>query len=171
MRREVALRYADKVAQRLHSVNGVLATPLCGHEAVRFKRVWVFGSTVKGSVSPNDLDLLIDAEECGRQRSWEQTRYDKEARRRYGYTVTVSAVDEALKWLTKGMKHVSRHIAATERIPIDVKVLLYPRNDLNDAKLPARMPERREQPRKEHPRPTLPFPDLGRPSRVVHRVD
>ena len=130
MRREVALRYADKVAQRLHSVNGILATPMCGSEAVRFRRVWVFGSTAKGSESPNDLDLLIEAEECGRHRSWRQTRYDKEMRRRYGYLSTVNATDEALKWLTKGMKKVSRHIAAREKVEIDVKVLLYPRNDL-----------------------------------------
>ena len=95
MRREIALRYVDKIAQRLHSVNGVLATPLCNQEAVRFKRVWVFGSTAKGAESPNDLDLLIEAEGCGRQRSWRQTRYDKDARRRFGYKATTMAIDEA----------------------------------------------------------------------------
>jgi len=131
MRREIALRYADKIAQRLHSVNGILATPMCGSEAVRFRRVWVFGSTAKGSESPNDLDLLIEADECGRRRSWKQTKYDKEARRRYGYLEPVSATDEALKWLTKGMKKVSRHIAATEKVEIDVKILLYPRNEMD----------------------------------------
>jgi hypothetical protein len=37
---------------------------------------------------------------------------------------------EALKWPTRGMRKVSRHMADVEMVPIDVKVLLYPRNDL-----------------------------------------
>jgi predicted nucleotidyltransferase len=132
LKRAVAIRYANEVARRLHSVNGVLATPVCGSEAVRFKRVWVFGSTVKGSETPNDLDLLIDVELCGRQYSWRQTRLDKRELRTYGFRVAPDSIDYALKWLTRGMRKVSRHVARWEVAPIDVRVLLYPRNDLND---------------------------------------
>lgn len=62
-----ALRYANEISRRVREVNGLLATPLCGHEAVRISRVWVFGSTIKGSLAPNDLDLLIDLHEVGRR--------------------------------------------------------------------------------------------------------
>jgi predicted nucleotidyltransferase len=130
MKRDVAIRYACEVARRIHDVNGLLATPLCSNEAVRFKRVWVFGSVAKGSATPNDLDLLIEAEECGQRRSWRQTKIDKEYQRRYGMQMAPFARDEALKWLTRGMRKVSRHWADQEATPIDVKVLLYPRNDL-----------------------------------------
>ncbi len=130
MKRKDAFRYAFEVARRVHSVNGILATPLCGREAVRFKRIWVFGSTMKGAQEPNDLDLLIDLEPCGRWRSWRQGKLDKEYLRRYGMWQAVSAEKEALKWLTKGMRKVSRHTLPDEAAVIDIKVLLYPRNDL-----------------------------------------
>ena len=35
MKRATALRYAREIARRLHEVNGLLATPVCKHEAVR----------------------------------------------------------------------------------------------------------------------------------------
>lgn len=130
MKRETAIRYAHEIARRLHNVNGVLATPVCRSEAVRFKRVWVFGSTVKGSQTPNDLDLLIEAEECGRHYSWRQSRLDKEMRRRYGYMLAVSSIDESFKWLTKGMKRVSRHLVLYDLSVANPRVLIYPRNDL-----------------------------------------
>ena len=84
MKRKLAFRYAFEVARRVHGVNGILATPLCDREAVRFKRIWVFGSTVKGGEAPNDLDLLIELEPCGRWHSYRQGKIDKEYLRRYG---------------------------------------------------------------------------------------
>lgn len=38
MKRATALRYAREIARRLHEVNGLLATPVCKHEAVRVRR-------------------------------------------------------------------------------------------------------------------------------------
>jgi predicted nucleotidyltransferase len=133
MKRETALRYAHEIARRVRSVNGLLATPLCNAEAVRFKRIWVFGSTVKGSAAPNDLDVLIELAYAGRGRSWQQTKVNKDYLRRYGVRLAPSADDEALKWLTRGMRNVSRHTTLTDEVQPDVKVLIYPRNDLADA--------------------------------------
>jgi predicted nucleotidyltransferase len=130
MRRELALQYAIEVARRVHHINGLLATPLCNYEAVRIKRIWVFGSVAKGSETPNDLDLLIEAEYCGRRRNWRQGKINKQYLRSYGYKDAIDARHEAMKWLTKGMRKVSRHLKDAEAVPIDVKVLLYPRNDL-----------------------------------------
>ncbi|MEJ7805450.1 MAG: hypothetical protein WKG03_05965 [Telluria sp.] len=130
MKLATALRYASEVARRVQAVNGLLATPLCNYEAVRIRRIWVFGSTVKGSQAPNDLDLLIDLAVAGRRYSHAQTRACKRQLRSYGVRSAPDARDDALKWLTKGMRMVSRHCLDNECAVIDTKVLIYPRNDL-----------------------------------------
>lgn len=130
MRRALAITYAKRIADRLHRVNGCLSTPLTNYDAVRFKRVWVFGSTIKGSENPNDLDLLIEFESCGRYFRHIHTRTDKEMLRRYGYRCAPDARIAAAKWLTRGMKKVSRHWSDIECVEIDKKVLIYPRFDM-----------------------------------------
>lgn len=131
MKRATALRYANEVARRVHSVNGLLATPHCSREAARISRIWVFGSTVKGSERPNDLDLLIEINGVGLFRGVKNgAKLDKTCFRSYGIRSGLDATDYALKWLTKGMKMVSRHTTNNEGAKLDVKVLLYPRNDL-----------------------------------------
>ena len=131
MKRETALRYAREIARRLHEVNGLLATPVCNYEAVRVSRVWVFGSTAKGSENPNDLDVMIELR-CmvGRHRTWRQSTIDKDARRRHGIRVARDNRDVFLKWLTKGMRGVSRHCRDTDCVKLDVQTLIYPRYDL-----------------------------------------
>ena len=126
---ETAQRYAREIHERVTGVNGLLGTPGCGREAVRIRRIWVFGSTVKGSQAPNDLDILIDLEACGRlfAGSRNQARLDKKALSNYGIRRAVSSRDTCLQWLTAGMKKVSRHCADTEEVEIDVKVEIYPR--------------------------------------------
>lgn len=137
MKRGTALRYAREIARRVHAVNGLLATPGCCREAVRISRVWVFGSTAKGSESPNDLDLLIEIRYAGRRRSWRQASADKAYFRAHGIRVAPSARQYALKWLTKGMRMVSRHCADEECVDIDVKTLIYPRYDLEPGMSPS----------------------------------
>ena len=131
MKRATALRYAREIARRLHEVNGLLATPVCKHEAVRVRRVWVFGSTAKGAENPNDLDVMIELD-CmvGRHRTWRQATIDKEAQRRFGIRVARDNRDVFLKWLTKGMRGVSRHCRDTDGVVLDVQTLIYPRYDL-----------------------------------------
>ena len=129
MRRELAIRYARQVADRVHSVNGLLATPNCIRDAVRISRIWVFGSTVKGSDFPNDLDLLIEAREVGRTTGWKRGRkLDKYQLRTHGCRLMPHGEREMLIWLTRGMKKVSRHMTYMETVEtIDVKRLIYPR--------------------------------------------
>lgn len=130
MKLATAQRYAQEVARRVHAVNGLLATPLCRHEAVRIKRIWVFGSTVKGSQNPNDLDLLIDLHPVGRTRRAIETKVDRRLLRDHGVRLAPSSEAYALMWLTKGMKMVSRHTTRSECTEFDVKVLIYPRCEM-----------------------------------------
>ena len=135
MKRETALRYAREIARRLHEVNGLLATPVCNYEAVRVRRVWVFGSTAKGAENPNDLDVMIELD-CmvGRHRTWQQSTIDKDARRRFGVRVARGNRAVFLKWLTKGMRGVSRHCRDLDAVELDVQTLIYPRYDLEPTK-------------------------------------
>jgi hypothetical protein len=135
MKRTTALRYAVEIARRVHTVNGLLATPLCNFEAQRISRMWVFGSTAKGSENPSDLDLLIEMRDCGRHRTWQQGKLDKRSRRQYGCMLAIDSRKETLKWLTKGMRLVSRHTTDSEGLfhknLIDVKKMIYPRFELD----------------------------------------
>ena len=131
MKRSSAFRYSEEIARRVHAVNGLLATPLCGPEAVRISRVWVFGSAAKGSQSPNDLDVLIELRPCGRRRRWENGAIDRDLRRRMGIKVAQCSPPYTLKWLTKGMKMVSRHTTFSETAELDVKKLIYPRYEMD----------------------------------------
>lgn len=132
MKRATALRYAAEIARRVHSVNGLLATPNCSREAMRIRRVWVFGSTVKGAESPNDLDVLIEADEAGRYTPWCLGRkLDHEHARRCGFDSLPSSQHTLLLWLTRGMRNVSRHLTSREAVEIDVKRLIYPRWDID----------------------------------------
>ena len=131
MKRSTALRYCVELARRVHFVNGILATPGCDFDAVRISRMWIFGSAAKGSSSPNDLDLLIEMKECGRHYNWRQARLDKRYLAAYGCRCPVTSESYALKWLTKGMKLVSRHTTRSECAQLDVKKLIYPRYDMS----------------------------------------
>lgn len=126
MKLETAKRYAKEVARRVAEVNGMVATPRGEREFVKINRIWVFGSTIKGSQSPNDLDLLIELEATGNWQNWEDVGFDPNYLRRYGVYCTRSSHNEALMWLTKGMKNVSRHCTDNEQVEIDVKVMIYP---------------------------------------------
>jgi hypothetical protein len=131
MRRELAIKYAHEVARRVHRLNGIVCTPECSFCAVVIRRVWVFGSVAKGSLTPNDLDLLIDLREVGRGRRWcRGQKFDKRVWRSYGYRIRPDSRHQALVWLTRGMRHVSRHLVGVEQAPIDVKCLIYPRWEL-----------------------------------------
>lgn len=133
MKRSTAINYARVVARRVHAVNGLLGTPLCDSEAARIRRIWVFGSTVKGSENPNDLDLLIEVDRAGRYRSARQARVDKRYLHAHGMRFAPCSIEYTLKWLTRGMKMVSRHTTHNEGAKLDVKVLIYPRWDMAEA--------------------------------------
>lgn len=129
MKLSTALSHAQRIAERAHSVNGLLATPLTKWEAVRIRRLWVFGSTIKGKAEPGDVDILVDMVEVGRRRTWQQTRLDKYWRK-CGMLFPPDSDRAARQWLRDGMKMVRFHQHAIDGNLIDKMVLLYPRNDL-----------------------------------------
>lgn len=140
MKRETALRYAREIANRVHGVGGLIATPQCNREAVRISRMWVFGSTAKGSAAPNDLDLLIELREVGRMRMPARRRIavadgmlsdgaiDRDYLRRFGIITSKKSRHQALIWLTAGMKKVSRHCTDSEGCaPFKEQRMIYPK--------------------------------------------
>ena len=130
MKRKTALKYAREIARRVHSVNGIVCTPNTNYTATKIRRIWVFGSTIKGAEYPNDLDILIDMR-CDQRVPWKRGRkIDKRYHHSYGCHVLPCSRKETMKWLTKNMKNVSRHDLREERIPIDIMYLIYPRWDI-----------------------------------------
>lgn len=131
---EMAIRYAVELHIRASMVNGLIATPQGEREAQLVSGMWVFGSTVKGSLNPNDLDVLIKFESVGELRSWEEVGcYDKECYRRYGYKFPRPSEDLARLWLTKGMRFVSihRHSEENANFSLGHRVMIYPRLELD----------------------------------------
>lgn len=129
MKLATAQKNAMEIHRRIQSVAGCLATPQCRREAVRISRVWVFGSTVKGSLAPNDLDLLVEIRPVGRSYRHKGRRIDRDYYRRFRIRAAVDEVQVALRWVKAGMRHISLHRTDVEEVAIDHKVMLYPRND------------------------------------------
>lgn len=115
------------------AIGGLLETPRGQRSHIRFLKVEVFGSTVKGALEPNDLDLLIATEATGVNRSWKEVGFDPAYLRATGVHTPRDSKEEAYKWLTKGMRNVSRHDAAIEMIRIDKKIEIYPKYLLQDS--------------------------------------
>lgn len=115
MKRSTALKYCVEIARRLREIDGKLLTPGYSHAFVVFEKVWVFGSTAKGSEAPNDVDILIHFGPSGKFLSVDNGGIvDKAYLRRYGIERVHSAEDFSVKWLSKGMKKVSRHSTLLE---------------------------------------------------------
>lgn len=148
MKRATAERNIAEIARRLRAVNGLLATPNCSRPAYRFRRVWVFGSTVKGSMEPGDLDILIDGETVGRRQQWTRGRtYDHSFYRSAGIRAMPDTDREALKWLTRNLKLISRHDFKYDGEIAHPRILIYPRNDFQSLLPPtkqARITKRRK---------------------------
>jgi hypothetical protein len=127
MRIETALRYAAEIARRLESVNGLIPTPRGCREFYLVKKAWVFGSTIKGSDAPNDLDVLLFAENAGARQQWKTVGLDPSYFRAYGIRQPRRTRSEASMWLRKGMKMVSIHDTESEATIFDKKFEIYPR--------------------------------------------
>lgn len=146
MKLYTSVKNAIKVADRIKSVNGLLGTPHCDYEAVRISAAWVFGSTVKGSQSPNDTDILIQlkpvgryqctgamghrdhskGQHCNAKREPKSTQY-------LGLIFQRCAEREALIFIRKHIQRVSLHFYQVDNQVGDIndtKIMIYPRNDL-----------------------------------------
>ena len=134
MKRATALKHAEEISRRIRSVNGILATPNCTFPALRIRRAWVFGSTVKGSDAPNDLDILLDITVAGKYRRWKRgMKLNKRYARSYGVLLCPDSETYALMWLTNGMKKVSRHVLQSEPRLLEMigndKRMIYPKKE------------------------------------------
>lgn len=132
MRRSLAIGYAKEIHRRLVEVGGRIPTPRGDREYVKIKRVWVFGSTAKGKANPNDLDIMILKERGGARQSWEAAGFDPEVYRTRGVKTPRSSESESMKWLTAGMRNVSRHDRIGDEVQIDVQYEIYPQYELPD---------------------------------------
>lgn len=137
MKLSSALKKANEISSRIKSVNGIIATPLHRYEAVKIQRVWLFGSAAKGKLNPNDVDILIEMKEVGfRSINYSNRRksinffVDKDYQRRYGLAFPKPSGPTALKWIRNKKHNVSLHWTAIDRVDPDVKIMIYPRNDL-----------------------------------------
>lgn len=132
MKLSTAIRIALEIRAKIRSVNGLLGTPDCSCTAMRIRRAWVFGSTVKGSAAPGDVDILIELHRVGRQQSVGRgAKLCKDSARRHGYRVSRSPEKSAVKWLRGNLKKVSFHALEEDGRFAWPRVMIYPRNDLD----------------------------------------
>lgn len=135
MKLKTALRYANEIAVQLKSTNGFIYTPLHDRPAIKIKRLWLFGSSAKGKLNPNDVDILAEVVEVGDR--YDRTKrgtwvVDKDFYRRFGMSFAKSSISSAFKQLKNRRKMVNIHATEWVDVEIDIKILLYPRNDLID---------------------------------------
>lgn len=129
MKRERALRYCREIHDQLVLAGGMLHTPNYSHEHVLFKKVWLFGSTAKGSLSPRDVDILYHIELIGPnfRRNTElvmDTRVSKQ--RFWGGDYPMQTSEAAYKWLRRRRPMVSLHSTEYERAIFPDKIQIYP---------------------------------------------
>ena len=144
MKRATALRMAHTVAARLRAACGLIGTPGTSSEALRVRRAWLFGSTAKGSLSPNDVDILLEMSPVGRRFTTSRiakhygvhggARIDKGYYRRCGIPLPMDATTVGLLHLRGHMKRLSLHNYAIDKELALPRILIYPRNDLTEGK-------------------------------------
>ena len=166
---------ADQIGVFLETAidTGKIGTPGTSHEALRVKRAWVFGSTVKGSESPNDLDVLLEMHECGRI-FWSKgsrksknrpfgAKTDKRFFRAHRMFRAVACRNEGLLWLKGSLKRLSLHDFALDGEIAIPRILIYPRNDLARVEPKGTSKTRVTQPSARRPS----VPDASRPAPQV----
>jgi len=140
MKRKTAIKNAKAISDRVLRLGGIIGTPECDYTSVRVNRIWVFGSTAKGSESPNDLDILVDMCRCGnrqvldtrRMKGFGQAKRDRNVFPK-GSHAPLYSIREAKKFLRRGMKMVSIHDVDVDGDFGDIretKIMIYPRFDL-----------------------------------------
>lgn len=149
MKLSTSLKNASRIASKVKGLNGIICTPTTTNKAVKIKRMWLFGSTVKGKENPNDTDILIEYVVTpettqrgghgdnqllgfGKYKLWSVAASKSCWFNRY-YNMGKSAEVECLKFLRGGMKKVRFHIWERDGQVGDIpetKVMIYPINKL-----------------------------------------
>jgi hypothetical protein len=104
MKRKTATKHLNTIIDRLERNNGVIFTPDCNWSASVVINAWVFGSYVKGSLAPNDLDILFEF-----QRSANIATFNESAASQGLYSCR-----QAIKDVRKGMKMIKIHYASID---------------------------------------------------------
>lgn len=131
-----SIRNAKKIADRLRKLGGIVGTPEADYVAIKVKRAWIFGSTVKGKANPNDTDILIEFVNVGEQRDEEKKQCKRNPSwwKSEGISFPLRAEHSANRSLSKGMRNISIHNfrvdGSYEDIPA-TKVMIYPKWELS----------------------------------------
>lgn len=142
MRKEIAFKNVLIIANRIKSVNGLIGTPANRFECFKIRRAYVFGSTVKGSPLPNDIDILIEGNGCGLRYTAKKIsnpgnndsiRYgaktDREYLRRYGIRISKESHHTAYRFIKGNFKKISIHDFSVDGEIAHPRIMIYPRND------------------------------------------
>jgi hypothetical protein len=97
------------------------------HEFYLLTKTLEFDSTIKGSGAPNDLDVLLFAENAGARQKWQVVGFDPVYYKAHGFRTTRPTSREAKMWLRKGMQTISTYDTESEATIFDKKVEIYPR--------------------------------------------
>ncbi|AKH39182.1 MULTISPECIES: hypothetical protein [Nitrosomonas] len=140
MKQGTAIKNALKIAERIRQVNGLVGTPATRFECYRIKRAWIFGSTIKGKLNPNDLDILIDGHHCGRHyvankkytdlSLYVGAKKDRDKYRRSGLILPVESDITAYRYIRDNLKMVRFHDYRIDKDVANPRIMIYPRNDL-----------------------------------------
>lgn len=139
MRLKTAIRHALTVAERLHAINGIIQTPECGHECMRVKRAWLFGSTARHRENPNDVDIIMETILCRPikktgirrgKKSKQTAKVDRIYKRSTGIWLPKETHREGLRYLRGNMRMIRFHDFNIDKNFAAGRIMLYPRNDL-----------------------------------------
>lgn len=121
MKRKTALKNLSTIIERLNICNGKFNLDGYDFEGLTVKKAYVFGSLVKMSDFPNDIDILIDYERFGKFHAGRYLR---------GLVIE----NRVFINLRKGMKMIRFHDFRIDGnyndIP-DTKVMIFPDNNFN----------------------------------------
>lgn len=132
MKRKTAINNIVKIQERIKKSGGIISTPECSHKALIILGAWVFGSTAKGSDSPNDVDILIKYKLYSHNDSNQKNLRTNKSGFWKGFPICSQL--EAFKGLTKHLKMVRLHQYQLDNHIGDInetKIMIYPRCDLN----------------------------------------
>jgi predicted nucleotidyltransferase len=129
MKLSTSIRNAKIIAERVHRCNGLIGTSGALNEALRVKRMWVFGSTVKGKENPNDTDILIECETAGRF-CYQNAKLHPISTARNGFRYKVSSIDVAYSYLRGNLKMVRLHDVNIDGSIATPRIMIYPRMEL-----------------------------------------
>jgi predicted nucleotidyltransferase len=109
--RKKAFEYCKTINKRLNQLDGVFVGNDTDFKYLLVHKVWVFGSTAKGSKNPNDLDILYDYNVLNIAREYSD-----------------EILYQFLVFLTEGMRQVCLHDYIVDNaIAGDHKIEIYPK--------------------------------------------